>query len=477
MSRVQTTRPSDAVGVAEQRQQQQLLIRNAHEHISGPSGPHAAESVALVTLSADTLSSRDPANTNNSVVIHQAAKLIPDVLCFAKKLQSSEIRTTALECIALMVRKPTLVAKLVAAGVIPVLVALLRLRESALSAIETLWTINAVVLIARASRSNRDALLDAGALAELLSLARSNIPADLRDLLFFALACLMRVRPAAEMADAVTQLGAMLMDSTSPPEILRACLNTFVDVLADAGVASNPSNFNQWVESALNAAPRLPQRLVELAGDRENPEVSEAALRLMVNCFVSDTNQLQQLVDCDLLDELSLMLVRPDVTELTRQYAMFLCANAAGTESHALTLIDNDLIVHFMLALLSTAEGELLCYAVGFFNNVMRHGNRHIMRRLVQCEALKPLVAVLRRAINGNHDKPTTQSFIHSVSNMLTVGEAEAEDDERGVNPYIEPLDWLGVFELVDPLQNSENPNVADLAIRAYSYFIPNDCE
>ena len=60
---------------------------------------------------------------------------------------------------------------------------------------------------------------------------------------------------------------------------------------------------------------------------------------------------------------------------------------------------------------------------------------------------------------------------------MLTVGEAEAADDERGVNPYNEPIDWLGAFELVDPLQKHSDAEMADMAKQVFSYFIPNDCD
>jgi hypothetical protein len=60
---------------------------------------------------------------------------------------------------------------------------------------------------------------------------------------------------------------------------------------------------------------------------------------------------------------------------------------------------------------------------------------------------------------------------------VLIVGESEAADDDCGVNPYIEPIDWLGAFEIVDPLQNSANAMLAEVARHVFSYFIPNDCE
>ena len=46
-----------------------------------------------------------------------------------------------------------------------------------------------------------------------------------------------------------------------------------------------------------------------------------------------------------------------------------------------------------------------------------------------------------------------------------------------GGNLYIEPLDWLGVFELADPLQSSADAQTARAATRVFSYFIPNDCD
>jgi len=130
-----------------------------------------------------------------------------------------------------------------------------------------------------------------------------------------------------------------------------------------------------------------------------------------------------------------------------------------------------------MLALLSISESKMLKRAIGFFTNAMRHRDRQMTRRLIEdYRVLPPLVAALRRATESG-DQTVTYWCLAVISHVLIVGDAEAEDDERGINPYIEPIDWLGAFELVDPLQQSADAQMADISKGVFSYFIPNDCD
>ena len=117
----------------------------------------------------------------------------------------------------------------------------------------------------------------------------------------------------------------------------------------------------------------------------------------------------------------------------------------------------------------------MLRHAVRFF--LGPSCDRHITRRLVdEYRALPPMVAALRHATQMA-DKNVTSLCLFFVATVLTVGDAEAADDDRGVNPYIEPIDWLGAFEIVDPLQKHPDAQLAEVATRVFSYFIPNDCD
>ena len=145
--------------------------------------------------------------------------------------------------------------------------------------------------------------------------------------------------------------------------------------------------------------------------------------------------------------------------------------------SHARLLLDSAPIVERLLALLPTSEGEMLTHVVDFFNNVLCLRDRHMTRRLVDdFRVLPPLVDALRCAVDSD-DRTMTLRCLWSVRHVLIVGSAEAARDPREINPYIEPLDWLGVFELVDPLQQSADAEVAQAATHVFSYFIPNDCD
>ena len=152
-------------------------------------------------------------SNNGAVNVSWKTKVVVGVLHAAREAQTERISALALECISLMVRRPTLLAQLVDAGAIPILVDLLRLRAPPLSAKGTVCTVHAVQAIAHESRVNCDALLAAGVLDDLLPLVRLDIPADLCDNLFPALSFLMQLRPAAEMGAAVTRIGTVLMDA------------------------------------------------------------------------------------------------------------------------------------------------------------------------------------------------------------------------------------------------------------------------
>jgi hypothetical protein len=196
----------------------------------------------------------------------------------------------------------------------------------------------------------------------------------------------------------------------------------------------------------------------------------------MSDMFRAETDQLLRLFDCGLLDKLPLLL-NDAARETTRLGAVNLCCNAARTKAHALSLVDSAAIVQRMLALLSTSQGEMLHAAVGILANMSGHFDRHITRRLVDdYRALPPLVAALRR-VTESGDQTVTLWCLSTLAHVLLVGVAESEDDDRGVNPYIEPIDWLGAFEIVDPLQKHADAQLAEVASRVFSYFIPNDCD
>jgi hypothetical protein len=107
----------------------------------------------------------------------------------------------------------------------------------------------------------------------------------------------------------------------------------------------------------------------------------------------------------------------------------------------------------------------------------MQHEDRVITRRLVhEHRALSPLVAALRKSCSSG-DSSSTNYCLASLIGVLLVGDLEAADDARGINPYIEPIDWLGAFELVDPLRTHADATLAGAASTMFAYFIPNDME
>ena len=243
---------------------------------------------------------------NRGANLSMNTETVLGVLHTAREAPTEQIRELAIECIALMSCRSTLRAQMMAAGVVPLVLGLLQLREPALTAIETVqWSLDAIERIAKASRVNCDALLASGTLAVLLPLVRSNIPAALGERLLSALACLMRGKPVAEMGAVVSRIGSVLMDRTSTPEILRACINTFGQALE--AFASEDPNRNSWVESILSAAPGVPQRLVDLLVFTR-PDVAEITQSLMISVFCAETNQLRQLFDCGLADQLLTLL-------------------------------------------------------------------------------------------------------------------------------------------------------------------------
>lgn len=394
------------------------------------------------------------------------------VLRVAQTAQTDELRLLAFQCIALMCNESALLAQLFAAGVIPVMVGLLRRRdhEPSWSVITTIRALDIIASIAQTSRTNCDMLLASSALDVLLPFIRVDMSSNVCEKLFPALTCLMRDRqPAADMILVVTRLNAILTDHTVPLELFSHCAYTLDQALCSV----KEHNFESWAESILTTAPEIPQRLVELmdASGFDNIVVS-----LMADLFDSKTAHLRQLFDCGLMDKL-LPLLNNSGGELACKNVMPLCSNIVNNKDYALLLINNSLISQRILTLVSTSEGDVLHGALDFVHNIMCHRDRYMTGRLVNdYSALPSIVSTLRR-VTGMANPQMTLLCLRAVNNVLVVGVAESEDDPREINPYIEPLDWLGVFELAAPLQKNVDVKLASAATRVFAYFIPNDCE
>src|SRR5690606_24842097 len=134
--------------------------------------------------------------------IGKASEMMTSVLLAAKEPTTGRIRSLALMCIAFMARRATLLTQLVDAGVIPLLLKRLQMRDLPLTANDTISILDAIGTIAKASRANRNAMLVAGALSVMLPVVRADISANVCHALFSALSHLMSGRPAAEMAAA-----------------------------------------------------------------------------------------------------------------------------------------------------------------------------------------------------------------------------------------------------------------------------------
>lgn len=101
------------------------------------------------------------------------------------------------------------------------------------------------------------------------------------------------------------------------------------------------------------------------------------------------------------------------------------------------------------------------------------------VRTLVDTYKVIPaLVSMLCDSFKSGHHGllyVATQALGH----VLDAGVLESELDERGINPYIEPIDWLGAFEIWSTLRNDDtHTELSREAGRLFDlFFIPNTCE
>jgi hypothetical protein len=154
-----------------------------------------------------------------------------------------------------------------------------------------------------------------------------------------------------------------------------------------------------------------------------------------------------------------------------------LCNNAAPLESFALLLTANVSLIQSVLELLATARGETRHAAAGFLAKTLAHNNRHMTQRLAfEYRALPAIIGALRDACSRD-DETLMRLCLACLLHLLRVGDVEAEDDRRGINPYIEPVDTLGEFESVDPIRSGSDEHLAKMAEWVFAYFIPNDTE
>ena len=157
-----------------------------------------------------------------------------------------------------------------------------------------------------------------------------------------------------------------------------------------------------------------------------------------------------------------------------------MCGGTAPLEPFALLLTSSAQLITSLLALLAAESDRKLRQVVASaFAAMMLSRNRQVARRLVhEYRTLPAIIGALRDGFNSD-DEELMLMCLAFLINVLRVGDEEALDDPRGINPYIEPIDWLGAFEIVDPLRSHayNDAHLAEKANAVSAYFIPNECE
>ena len=92
---------------------------------------------------------------------------------------------------------------------------------------------------------------------------------------------------------------------------------------------------------------------------------------------------------------------------------------------------------------------------------------------------IPPLVKLLQESRDlGQFDLMRAATEV--LDHVLEAGTLESERDLGDINPYIdiEPIDWLGAFELWEAVSDNQDGELAKEAGRLFdSFFIPNNTE
>jgi len=407
-------------------------------------------------------------------------QLVVGLLRVVQTEQTEHMLSLALQYITCICKIPSLLAQMVMAGAIPILLNLLRQRDqrsSSLSKVGISYTVQIISIIAKSTSNNCDELLlTSGALNLLLSFIQTDTSLDLRIHLSSAIIRLMQGRQSLDDIKAtVNRIGLVLMDETAPMEIHSFCINILLGILKSIPDKNKNQIFDTWVDSIMTTSPGISKRLVELMLVNQVNDDDGVCIDLVALLFYSNkSSNMIQLFNHGLVDKLQ--SIYKDGNKTTSFSYWVICFNSTIDVEFASLFMDSEML-QIILMVVFMGDNEKQENALSILCNMIYHRDRRITRKFINTQhAVPTIITTLSHAIE-NANWPTVTLCLRVISDALIVGDEEAAEDPRNINPYIESFNWVATFDIVKPLQNNACEDISILAKHVLGYSISERCE
>uniref|UniRef100_A0A061QX28 Importin subunit alpha n=1 Tax=Tetraselmis sp. GSL018 TaxID=582737 RepID=A0A061QX28_9CHLO len=240
------------------------------------------------------------------------------------------------------------------------------------------------------------------------------------------------------------------------------------EVLTDACWALSylSDGTNDKIQAVIEA--NVCRRLVELL-THNVPSVIVPALRTVGNIVTGDDMQTQVVVNCNVLSCLLALLQSGHKKSIKKEACWTISNITAGTKEQIQAVIDTGLIGP-LVHLLQTAEFDIKKEAAWAISNATSGGTHDQIKVLVQHGCIKPLCDLL--IVN---DTRIVTVALEGLENILKVGESIKEQGLAASNPFGDLLDEAEGLDKIEGLQNHENQDIYEKAIKILETFFDVD--
>lgn len=214
--------------------------------------------------------------------------------------------------------------------------------------------------------------------------------------------------------------------------------------------------------------PRLIELLMHPAQSVQTP-----CLRTVGNIVTGDDNQTQMAINCGLLPSLS-SLLSSSKSSIVKETCWTISNITAGTAGQIQSVIDANLIP-LLIQILGTADFKVkkeACWAISNATS-QKTTNPEQTKYLVDQGCIKPLTDLL-----ASQDTKLITVTLDAIENILEVGD-RLVNPETGynTNPYAQYLEEAGITDHLFALQNHNNTSIYERAYKLIEKYFGEDDE
>lgn len=204
-------------------------------------------------------------------------------------------------------------------------------------------------------------------------------------------------------------------------------------------------------------------RLVELM-NHPSPAVQTPALRTIGNIVTGPDKPTQTVVDSGAIPVLK-SLLHHRKGNIKKEAAWALSNITAGTHDQIQQVLNAKVISQFV-EMLSTEEFSIKKEIAWAIANATSGGTESQIEYMVHAGCVEALVDLA-----DSYDTGVTLVILETFENILKAGQKDRQNRGLPTNPYTELMESCGAMDMMDGLQDHEDLNVNDIAVRMLEQF------